>query len=420
MNSSLTPVGEMRITLVISNLLCGGAQRVASLLAGCWAESAWEVTLLTLGQDGHHPFFKLHPAVKHLDLWSLPANESMVRPSVTDSDDRLAPLLKFARDCTPLERAFVLRELDSLLRLRNAIAATNPDVVISFVDVTNVRVLLSSLGLAIPVVVCEHTDPARVSLGSRAWSSLRRRVYPAAAGVVTLTQEALDHFSPAVRRLGRVIPNPAIVPDSDGVRAERSGQRVLITLGRLSYEKGFDLLLRAFAKIAQSHTRWTLEIWGDGPLRDQLALLIERLGLTGRALLCGLTDHPYDVVRRADVFALSSRIEGFPVALCEAMACGLPVVCCDCSAGVRAIVRDGVDGLLTPAEDVASLAEALDQLMSDEQMRLRLGDRAREVTERFGIERVMVSWAEMLTSLTSRGRVSYGTEPPRLRTGSGD
>ncbi|HEU4388702.1 MAG TPA: glycosyltransferase family 4 protein [Blastocatellia bacterium] len=389
----------MRITLVISNLLCGGAQRVASLFAGYWAEAGWQVTLLTLGQDGHQPFFDLHAAVEHCDLRSLQPIET------AESGDQDAPLLKFAREVTPLERAFLFRERESLLRLRNAITTTNPDVVVSFVDITNVRVLIACLDLAIPIVVCEHTDPARVSLGSRVWTSLRRRVYPTAAAVVTLTQEALAHFSPAVRQIGWVIPNPVIAPESGAVRAERPGQRVLITLGRLSYEKGFDLLLRAFEKVARIHPSWTLEIWGEGPLRDQLALLIERLGLMGRASLRGLTARPYDVLRRADIFAMSSRIEGFPVALCEAMACGLPVVCCDCSPGVRAIVRDGVDGVLIPAEDVAGLAAALDGLMRDEQTRSRLGDRAQEVVDRFGIERVMVGWKKMFTHLESKGRV---------------
>jgi glycosyltransferase involved in cell wall biosynthesis len=166
-------------------------------------------------------------------------------------------------------------------------------------------------------------------------------------------------------------------------------------MGRMTEQKGFDLLLEAFARVAARHTEWQLEIWGEGPLRSELERVRERWRLSGRARFPGRTEDAYGVLRAADLYVLSSRYEGFPMVLCEAMAVGLPVVAFDCRTGPREIVRDGVDGLLVPAGDIDALARALDRLMGDVEARARLGARAPEVCERFGLARVLALWDQV-------------------------
>ena len=176
-----------------------------------------------------------------------------------------------------------------------------------------------------------------------------------------------------------------------------------MAMGRLAQEKGFDLLLDAFALVAGRHPDWTLEIVGEGPLRSHLESYTQKLDLGGRVLMPGFTRQPFDAMRRADLFALSSRCEGFPNVLLEAMACGVAAVSFDCPSGPRHIIRDGVDGTLVPSGDTHALAQSLDRLMGNEAERRRLAARAPEVAVRFGAAKIMSIWEDLVLDCVRYG-----------------
>jgi glycosyltransferase involved in cell wall biosynthesis len=274
-----------------------------------------------------------------------------------------------------------------------------PDLIISFLDRWNIITLAASIGLGVPVLVQEHCDPNERALGGT-WELLRYLLYPRASFVVTLTPTAMRFFSLRPKIRGRVIPNPVVVPPNEYVHPSSNiigkDYRKIVSLGRLHEVKSFDKLLSAFAFIANKHPDWSLEIWGDGPERPQLTSLIVEMNLEGRVSLPGVTRNPFACLTGADLFVMTSKTEGFPMALCEAMACGVPVISFDCPSGPRHIVRDGVDGVLVPPGDINALAIAMDRLMSDEAERCRLANRAPDVLERFSLEKVVGMWEELI------------------------
>jgi GalNAc-alpha-(1->4)-GalNAc-alpha-(1->3)-diNAcBac-PP-undecaprenol alpha-1,4-N-acetyl-D-galactosaminyltransferase len=163
------------------------------------------------------------------------------------------------------------------------------------------------------------------------------------------------------------------------------------------------LLLSAFNLVAEKHPDWTLEILGEGPVRDYLEAAVQRRGLGERVRMPGFTCRPFDAMRRADLFVLSSLDEGFGNVLLEAMACGVAVVSFDCPSGPRHIIRNGVDGVLVPPRDSHAMAAVLDRLMGDEAERKRLAARAPEVLERFGVEKVMSMWEQLIFDCARQG-----------------
>jgi len=257
------------------------------------------------------------------------------------------------------------------------------------------------------VIVSERVDPTLYSIG-RIWEQLRRWAYPLADRIVVQTQGALSYFSSGLQPRVSIIPNPVLLPNereqiADNLIVERfsskDSTRSVIAMGRLTKQKGFDMLLQAFARLKDIHSEWTLIILGEGELRTELEALRGTLGLSDRVHLPGVVKNPYKVLVQADIFVMPSRFEGFPNALCEAMACGLPVISTDCLSGPREIIRDGVDGILVPNEDVEALAAAMERLMSDEAERKRLSTRAPEVLERYSLEKIMGMWEKLLAQV---------------------
>ncbi len=366
----------MRLTLIIYSLTYGGAERVMSLMANYWAAKGWQITILTFDNN----------EIPQFDL---------------DSHVFYTPLGIASK--SPNAIIGMWNNLKRVRILRNAIINSSPDAVISFTSKMNAIALLATRWLNIPVVVSERSNPVKSSLGG-SWKQLREQTYPFADRIVFQTARARDYFPPNLQNNSSIIPNMVVLPpiekrSSDKVLRERS----LVSMGRFVPEKGFDLLLQAFAQLKNRYPEWTLTILGDGILRPELESLRNQLGLSDRVYFPGMVKNNYDFLQQAEIFIMSSRFEGFPNALCEAMASGLPVISTDCPSGPREIIRDSIDGILVPNEDVSALATAIARLMSDEEERKSLATRALEVTERFSVEKIMGMWEEVLAEvITSR------------------
>ena len=365
----------MKITLVIYALDGGGAQRVMSIFANYWAASGWDVTLILLVDDSEPPFYQLAPQIKLQQLGI-----------IGDSPNALN-LLR-----TGWGRLQILRA---------AIVDSKPDVIISFLNTVNVLTLLAGWNLKIPIIVSEHIHPA-FSDTNKIWRLLMNWTYRYADRVALLTESALP-FYPADRGYRSIVmPNPIVTPAPAVATARLLPTPSLVAMGRLHPQKGFDLLLRAFHQIQAKHPDWQLTILGEGPIRSELEALRAQLGLTERVHLPGQVENVNAYLRQADLFVMSSRFEGFPMALCEAMACGIPVLSTDCLSGPSDIIRDGIDGVLVIVDDVDALALGLDDLMADSAKRQQLARVAPQILERFGLERVMGMWSDVIKQVTAR------------------
>jgi glycosyltransferase involved in cell wall biosynthesis len=375
----------MHITIVIGGLGGGGAERVCVNLANAWVAGGHRVTMLTITQGWRDSVYPLDPRVERRDVgW----------PRANRADEDTEPILSTLRQegCGELAG-----ELPLMAALRMAILDTAPDMVVSHMDLTNTRVLAALHDTGIPVIACEHTDPNRVSLG--VWQRAREVLYRRANAVVAshvATTEWLTRRGIAAR----TIPNP-LVPPSGGSRSRRERRRI-VTLGRLSPEKRPEMLIRAFARIANDLPEWDLEIHGDGPLHDELAEVIAQLGLAERVSLPGFTNDPYGVLMDADLYVSASTVEGFGNSIWEALACGVPVVAMDCSASVRTLVRDGIDGRMVIGSEHA-LSVVLADVMSDDEARKALASRAAEVLTRFPIESALRKWDVVLNEAVRQG-----------------
>jgi GalNAc-alpha-(1->4)-GalNAc-alpha-(1->3)-diNAcBac-PP-undecaprenol alpha-1,4-N-acetyl-D-galactosaminyltransferase len=374
----------MRIAFVIYSLGAGGAERVASTLINYWVSVGQQVTLVTL-DSVEKDFYPIDTRVKRVAL-------------------HLASESKNGRE-------FIGNNLQRVKSLRGLFRSFEFDVVVSFIDKINVLVLLATLGLGVPVIVSEHTDPRKYAVGS-VTAGLRRVLYPSARAVVVLTAGIGRWARKIVRKESiYVIPNPIssqflVNHLSNGTTAHHT----VVGMGRMGPEKGFDRLLTAFANCAERHPDWILRIVGEGTERSRLHALAVKLGLESRIRLDTVTKEPEKVLHDSDLFVLSSRYEGFPMALLEAMACGLPVISFDCPSGPREMIRDGIDGVLVPPDDVGALANAMGSLMGDPEERRRLATRAVEVRERFGLPRVMAMWSEVLRQSARVGRRSRASK----------
>jgi len=382
-NESALARARHRVTCVISSLRAGGAERVLSRMANYWAERGWPVTMITL-EATSSDFYSLHPAVERVGL-----EVSGVSTSIWHA---------------------VRNNLHRIRTLRRAIRASRPEVVIAFMAPTTVDTLLSVRTQGVPVIVSERTDPVRAPL-SGIWTVLRRVTYPWAQAVVVQTPDVRRWAEGFLRTSALyVIPNPVSTPlrshaslDVANVVSETDdGRHHVMAMGRLDTVKGFDLLLRAFATCRDRRPDWTLTILGEGKERQRLEALAKQLGVESHVRLPGTVPDPTPILRRADLFVLSSRYEGFPNALLEAMSLGRPVIATECASGPGRIVRDDVDGLVVPSGDTTALAAAMAALMDDEPRRLRLGARAMDVTKRFEIQRIMGIWETVINDILSK------------------
>ena len=225
------------------------------------------------------------------------------------------------------------------------------------------------------------------------------RRYRGLDGLAVLTDQDRQEYEQAMN--GSAPPMwriPNTVARVEPPRADLSAKRIFAA-GRYTGQKGYDMLIPAFAPVAAAHPEWELKLCGRGRDTEKLRALIAEHGLEDRVILDGPTDDVPGEMAQASIYALSSRYEGFPLVLIEAMSKGMACVAFDCPTGPADIVDDHRNGLLVPARDVEGLTAALMEMVADEDLRRRCGEAAVETAERYTMAAIGPKWDEMMHAL---------------------
>ena len=371
------------LAFVVSSLGGGGAERVLATLVNHWARSGHEVTVLTF-QAASDDDYELEPTIKRvaLDIHG-------------EASSKLDALRRNAR------RVRVLR---------SALKAANPDVVVAFATRQSVLAAAAARGLSVPVVGSERNNPERSSFLNPIWRRIMRWGYALPSAIVAVSEgiaEALRQQTKA-RRVEvihnplderHLTPAPSQPEDAQPDAVHHPDDLVILGLGRLVPQKGFDNLIEAFARIADQRPDWRLVIVGDGPQRDMLTDLVHDAGLGDRVALPGWADDTTPWYQSASIFAFPSRWEGFGVVLIEALSHGLPAVAADCDYGPREILTHGQDGYLVRVDDIDELADRLASLMDDPQLRAGMASHARSVRERYRTPAIAQQWEKLFFDL---------------------
>ena len=409
-----TPAGHhyrfKRIAFVIAHLGHGGAQRVVSTAANHFVERGFEVHVLTIHATPADAY-PLNASVKRRKL-TVQTRHKLLGGTQDPSQDtdhllttesRIRQVLKaIARGSkSPVRIVVQLLAMSWIaLCLRTKLKQISPDVVLSFLTLTNVMTLMATWRLPIRVIISERNDP-RLQRQPVEVGLLRKWSYRRASLVTANSQGALSGMSAYVpaERLA-YLPNPVMVSRSNPTAAFQAPTFVSVT--RLVPQKGVDVLLHASARALSDLADWRLAILGDGPLKWELFRLAQQLNLADRIDWLGHVDDPIPYLKAAKFFVLTSRFEGSPNALLEAMSCGLPAIVTDASPGPVEIIGQGEAGIIVPTNDVEATARAIARLATDETLRQWLGGAAMTRADQHRPEVALAAWLELMQTTDER------------------
>ena len=368
----------MRIVFVIPGLGPGGAERVASLLCSFWSSAGHAVDLVTFEERGAQPFY----SIERVHIHQLEA-------------------INRSRNLGYIIRTNALR----IVRLRRRLRLLRPDIVVAFMTEANVIAICASRGLSAGIVISERNQPDRPGL-SRAHRLARRLTYGFADAIVVQTAQIADGVKARFRTPTFVVPNPISLKQNrlPIPRFNGSKRQQLVSVGRLVHQKGFDILIRSYAAVAEQFPGWTLRIYGDGPERSGLEELIRQMRLEDRVELAGSRPDITSALVEATLFVLPSRYEGYPNALLEALACGLPVVASDCPGGIAEILDKGNYGMLVATDDVTALSTALTSMMSRPELRAAYAAKAPKAVAALNLSSIGSRWLDVFGEVMERGK----------------
>ena len=373
-----------------------GTERVMSDKMNYLAEHGYNVTLITYEQGVHPQVFPLNSSIRHIDL-----------------DTRFFLVEKYGY----LKRFFLMLKMRRQFknRLQTFLDEIQPDILITTTYSLNlIDIILSAKTKACRLVeshvacyTVKKSFDCKCNPSFRLLAVWYDRIMLNKVGkadcFVSLTQGDADDWSRYSSNV-IVIPNPVTYfPETISSHGGNDEHRI-ICVGRLHEQKGFDMLIEAFAFIADQCPEWKVDIYGEGFYKDLLEEMINRHNLCGRISINSPTSHIYNEYQHSDFFVLSSRYEGFALVMLEAMSCGIPCVSFKCKYGPEEIIEDGKNGLLVENGNVKDLAEKMLWMIRHREERLQMGKQARKDVRKYELNAIMPKWHELFENLMKQSK----------------
>lgn len=358
----------MKITIFISGVTGGGAEKVTCSIASYLVGKGHDIELLTMSDE----------------LPTYPLDCKVSRCCLLKESER---------------KNFFVNNILRLLRLVRYLVIRRPDVYLAMLP-TNIITLLSMRFLTKSrIIAAERANPN--SYKEKIQKKLARLADKADGWVFQTNEQQKWYMSHVNLKRKLVIPN-AINPDVIKQHFCEEREKIIVTAGRLTNQKNHTMLINAYAKIANKHKDYNLVIYGEGPNRIKLEEQIKKLKLNGRVFLPGYSSEVITNVSKSSLFVLSSDFEGMPNALMEAMAMGVPSISTDCGGGgAKFLIENEKNGLLVPIGDVDALASAMDRVLSDRAFSEKISKNARTLCKTLAPDVIYGQWERFLDEVVN-------------------
>ncbi len=343
----------------------GGTERVCSIIANGLSESGFNILIASI-LNGDKPFF--------------PLNEEIKTISLSKSNTR------------------ILYQVPKIIyKLRKLIISEDVDVLIVADTMSVLFTLPAILGLDVKHIGWEHFN-FNSDLGRKGRRLARQLAARYCDSIITLTERDKEYWLKNTKHKSQItaIANPCPYPIQENINKRKS--KIVLAVGRLTDQKGFDLLLKAWIKVVKNAPDWKLKIVGDGKEKNTLNKFILQNKLTESVEIPGSTDNVKAYYDEAEIFCLSSRFEGFPMVLLETLSFGLPVVSFNCDTGPEEIL-EGTDSILVPPNEVDLLASALLSLINDEDRRSSISFKSQDKAKLYQPSNIISEWENNIKNL---------------------
>lgn len=343
----------------------GGTERVGTMLANGLSEAGYEIVLASI-LYGDEPFFPINNDIKTISLFNSPGRTLYRTPNI-------------------------------IYKVRRLLKEENIDTLIVVETMSVLFTLPAILGMSVKHICWEHFN-FNNDLGKKGRRLARQLAARYCDSIVTLTERDKRYWLQGTHHKSQItaIANPCPFPIQEYIKEENT--KIVLAVGRLTHIKGFDMLLEAWIQVNKARPDWTLKIVGEGENRAELKNFIRMNKLTDSVQLIGNANDVSQYYKEAEIFCLSSRFEGFPMVLLEALAFGLPIVSFDCDTGPAEIL-ESTGSILVPKNDISKLAISLIGLMNSEKQRKVIGLKSKERAKVYQPQEIIDTWDSILQKL---------------------